>query len=238
MRAFVPTANSHRNLAGLAVCPALAVIVAAMAGCSEPSEQLTSSDPTVAISALRACRTEAGDEVVERVARVVARPDTRVATEAVRSLGRMRTPRAVRALVRIAHSANERRPAIRREAVVQLGRRRKNPEAVAAIEQAVQADPDPHVRAVAATSLGWQRSMDHVPLLVEVAEADADPMVQACAVSAVERLVGIRFRYDPHATPEERREALARVRRMAMRALGDPSAAPPVERGGEEVSEP
>jgi len=236
MSASVPTVYPRRNVAGLAAWLALAA--AATAGCSEPAEQLASPDQAVIIEALRACRNETRDEVAEKVARVVARPDTRVASEAVRSLGRMRSRRAVRALAHIAGGARERRSTIRREAVVQLGRRREDPEAAAAIRQAVQTDPDPHVRAAAATGLGWRRSPAEVPLLVEVAESDADPMVQACAVSAVERVVGLRFRYDPHASPDARRRVLARIREMAMRTIGGPSKGPPAEEGSDGTIEP
>jgi len=216
----------------------LALAAIATAGCSEPSEELASPDQAVAIEALRACRDDTRDEVAAKVARVVARPDTRVASEAVRSLGRMRSRGAVRALAHIAGGASEQRGAIRREAVVQLGRRREDPEAAEAIREAVRTDPDPHVRAAAATGLGWRRSPAEVPLLVEVAETDADPMVQACAVSAVERVVGLRFRYDPHDPPDARRRALARVREMAMRTIGGPSKGPPVEEGSDGAREP
>jgi len=238
MRAPVPGANPRRTLAGLAAWVGLAAAAAATAGCSDPSEELASSDPAVAVEALRACRTSAGDDVADKVARAVARPEPAVAAEAVRSLGRMRNPRAVRTLIRIASSAAEPRATVRREAVVQLGRRRDDPDAVAALRQAVQADADPRVRAAAATGLGWRRSPADVPLLLEVAETDADPMVQACAVSAVERWVGLRFRYDPHASPDARRRVLEQVREMAMRTTGGPSKGHPEERGADEAIEP
>ena len=73
---------------------------------------------------------------------------------------------------------------------------------------------------------------------MEVAERDTDPMVQACAVSAVERLVGLRFRYDPHDPPDARRLALALIREMAMRTIGGPSKGPPLEQGGDWTMEP
>jgi len=199
-----------------AVCGA-GLLAAGLAGCSDPSENLDLSDRDACLQALRKCAEGGSDEAVDRVAAVVANDDTLLAAEAVRTLGRMATPHAVEVLCDVASGAREKRGGLRQEAVVQLGRQ-EGPEVLKVLRQVVKMDPDPRVRVGAITSLTRQRSLKDVPLLVEVAETDADPVVQARAVGAVERLVQLKFRYNPAGTPEERQEALRRMRSLALTA--------------------
>lgn len=117
----------------------------------------------------------------------------------------------------VASGAEEKRGAVRQEAVIQLGRQR-SPEALAVLRQVIKTDPDPRVRAAAATSIATQRSLLDVPLLVQVAENETDPLVQARAVGSVEQLVGLKFGYDPTASPAERKKALLRMRSIAVTA--------------------
>ncbi len=190
-----------------------------LAGCSDPTGGLDSGDPKETIDALRACAENADEEVAERVAEVVSHEDTMVAAEAVRSLGRMRHRAAVEALTQVASGQKDRRTPLRQEAVIQLGRQRQAKEEVLPVlREILQRDPDPRVRGAAAVSLSKQKSLHDVALLMEVAENETDRVVQAQAVGAVERMVGLRFGYDPSASKAERDVALGRMRRFAIRA--------------------
>jgi len=196
----------------------VAVMALGLAGCSDPSENLDASDRDVCREALRECAREGGGaEVVERVAAVIPHDDTVLAAEAVRTLGRIQTARAVEILGEVASGAREKRAAIRQEAVVQLGRQ-EGPEVLEVLRKVVKVDPDPRVRIAAVTSLGWKQSLKDVPLLVEVAENETDPVVQARAVGAIERLVSLKFGFDPSAPLEERQKALQRLRPTALTA--------------------
>ncbi|HUU90059.1 MAG TPA: HEAT repeat domain-containing protein [Phycisphaerae bacterium] len=206
-----------RKPAALVTVCGAALMGLGLLGCSDPSEKLDVSDRDVCLRALRECAAGGSDEAVDRVAAVVAHDDTLLAAEAIRTLGRMDTPHAVEVLCEMASGAREKRGGLRQEAVVQLGRQ-QTPETLKVLRQVVKMDPDPRVRVGAITSLARQRSLEDVPLLVEVAETDADPLVQARAVGAVERLVQLKFRYNPAGTPEERQEALRRMRSLALTA--------------------
>ncbi|MFO8011960.1 MAG: HEAT repeat domain-containing protein [Phycisphaerae bacterium] len=191
----------------------------ALAGCSDPTVDLESGDSKETIAALRECADAASEKVAERVEEVVSHEDTMVAAEAVRTLGRMRHPRAVDALKKVAAGDKERRSALRQEAVIQLGRQRDAKEKVLPVlRDILQRDPDPRVRGAAAVSISKQKSLHDVALLMEVAENETDRVVQAQAVGAVERMVGLKFGYDPSAPKAERDAALERMRRFAIRA--------------------
>lgn len=196
-----------------------AVAWLALAGCSDPSADLDSGDANETIKALRACAEDADEETAKRVADVVSHEDTMVAAEAVRSLGRMRQGVAVEALKQVASGQKDRRTPLRQEAVIQLGRQRQAKEEVLPVlREILQRDPDPRVRGAAAVSLAKQKSLHDVALLMEVAENETDRVVQAQAVGAVERMVGLKFGYDPSASKAERDAALERMRRFAIRA--------------------
>ncbi len=191
----------------------------ALAGCNDPTADLDSDRAEEVIRALRACAQSGDEQVVDRVASVVTHPDVMVAGEAVRTLGRLRNPKAVEVLKELAAGARDKRSAVRVEAVTQLGRRLEaREEVLPVLRQALKVDPDPRVRAAAATSIAKQRSLNDVALLVEVAENETDPVVQARAVGAVEQLVGLKFGYNPAAPKAEREAALRRMRRLATTA--------------------
>lgn len=192
--------------------------VLGLCGCSDPTKDLESDDPAKVIKAVRASANRASDETADRLHKVIQNnPDTMVAAEGTRGLGAMRRPRAVKILAEVASGVNEKRGAIRQEAVIQLGMQ-KDPAALSTLRQVLKSDPDPRVRAAAATSISRQRSLPDVALLVEVAEGETDPVVQARAVGSVERLVGLKFGYDPKASPAERQKALLRMRSIALTA--------------------
>ncbi len=186
-------------------------------GCNDPEKDLESTDQRKVMDATRRVAERKDDAAVDQIAKVVANQDTMTAAGAVRSLGSIRRDRAVKVLSEIASGATEKRAAVRQEAVIQLGSQ-KGPEALNTLRQVIKADPDPRVRAAAATSLSRQHSLPDVALLVQVAEAEQDPVVQARAVGSVERLIGLKFGYDPQAPPAERQKALLRMRSIALTA--------------------
>jgi len=194
-----------------------AVVLAAFwtAGCKDPAQGVQSSDPNEVARSVSDLAKRGRDEDVERIEQVTTHTDTMVATEAVRSLGSMRRPKAVQALSRVA--AEEKRCEVRETAVIELGRQREEPS-LGMLEQILQRDPDPRVRAAAASSLSRLRAWDSVPLLMDVAEKDPDLMVQGRALAAVETMIGLKFGYESAAPPEERRKAIARMRVIAMTA--------------------
>jgi len=207
---------------GTTACAVAALTCLTIGGCSDPTVDLDSPDADKKIEALRRCARQPDDEVVERVAEVVSHRDTMVAAEAVRSLGRMGHPKAVDVLKEVAGVGKHRHSALRREAVIQLGRQREaREEVLPVLRQCLKEDADPRVRAAAALSISRQRSLVDAPLLMETAETEPDPVVQTRAVRAVERLVGMRFRYDPTAPKAQRDAALRRMRRVATRVAAN-----------------
>jgi len=203
-----------RAVLGTLLVAGLAIFGAA--GCSDPTSKLSDANSDEVIKGLRQCAKSDSDEVAEKVAQIVNHQDEMVAAEAVRSLGDMRRSAKVLPVLRQV-AAQDKRGAVRQEAVVQLGKQ-KAPEALDTLRSVVKADPDPRVRAAAATSLSRQRSLPDVALLVEIAENEQDPMVQSRAVGAVERLIGLKFGYDPTAPLAERKKALQRMRSIALTA--------------------
>jgi len=189
-----------------------------LAGCQDPADKVNSSDPSQRIEAVRALSKRATDEDIDRVAKVAATDDAVVADEAVRGLGSIRRPKSVEALRKVA--ANDRRTEIREEAILQLGRV-KDAGGLEMLRQTLRTDPDSRVRAAAATSLARVRSLPDVALLMEVADADEDLMVQSRCVGAVEQMIGMKFGYESHASPEERRKAMDRMRAVAMKAAAN-----------------
>ena len=196
---------------------AVSVFVVAMllVGCNDPADDLRSGDLNERIQAIRQLAREGGDSAAQQIAEAVAHPDEATAAEAVRGLGRIAKPRAAEALVAVAEA--DKRPRVRAEAAVQLGRRR-DASAARTLRALVKSDPDPVVRGAAAMGLGHQGNLADVTGLLDVAESDPDPVVQSRAVGAIEQMIGLRFKFDPWASDEERAKAMQRVRYLAPHA--------------------
>jgi HEAT repeat protein len=75
----------------------------------------------------------------------------------------------------------------------------------------VREDPSPEVRAAAATALGGARAVDEMQTLLAALE-DPDRTVRARANAAVARIIGRRYETYVDGTPEQRREAVERLR--------------------------
>jgi HEAT repeat protein len=201
--------------AALVAAAAFAIGGLCAAGCKDPDQGIQSSNPNDVAKSVGELAKRGTDEAVEQISRAATHADSMVATEAVRSLGSMRQPKAVEALRRVA--AEEKRPDVREAAVLELGRQTCDPQ-VRLLEETLQRDPEPRVRAAAASSLARLKAWDTLALLMDVAEKDPDLMVQSRAVAAVETMIGLKFGYDAHAPPAERQKALARMRSIAMTA--------------------
>jgi hypothetical protein len=155
------------------------------------------------------------DEDVQQIELATINSDSVVAAEAVRGLGSVHRAAAVETLKRVA--LEEQRPEVREEAVYQLGLQRESPP-VGFLEQTLLRDGSPRVRAAAASSLERLRVWEDIPLLVDVAEKDPDVMVQSRAVSAVEGMIGAKIGYDLQASVQDRRNAVKRLRAIAVTA--------------------
>ena len=188
------------------------VVAMLLVGCSDPADDLQSDNLNERIQAIRQLGREGGDSAARQIAEAVSHPDEATAAEAVRGLGRIAKPSAAEALVAVAEA--DKRPRVRVEAVVQLGRRRDEP-AARTLRALVKSDPDPGVRGAAAMGLGHQGDLGDVTRLLEVVETDSNPVVQGRAVGAIEQMLGLRFEFNPWASPEERAKAMRRVREVA-----------------------
>jgi HEAT repeat protein len=205
------TTGGRRAAARAAVGLALAVALAALAaGCGgSGAESLDSDDADARLKAVRALADDTSEESLDALAEAAAHSDLTTAKAAVRALGRRR---ALGPLRRTAREAK--RPAVRKEAVVQL-RRIKLPETPEELRAVLKSDPDASVRAAAATGLGQLRDRESIPLLIETVESDRDKTVRVSAVGALETMASGTFGYDPTAPDDEQAAALERIRRWA-----------------------
>lgn len=192
-----------------------------VAGCSDPAKDVKSSDPKTQMRALSELAKRGDEKAIELISEVVKDTDQQVAVEAVRNLGSIRRPPAVAALKTVA--TTDQRDAVRVVAVAQLGMV-GGEEAKGVLRQAARVDPDPRVREEAAMGFVLQRSLEDIPLLVEIAETEQDPVVQTRAVRAIEAILCVTFKYDPGAPLAERKKALARVRLGAINIAADQQA--------------
>ena len=184
----------------------------AASGCSDPGGRLNSTDANERFEAIRDLEQQGSEEAVARLAKAATHEDTGTAIEAIWALSRVNSKRAARDLSKVATS--ERRAQVRQVAMMALARRNEPVSRETAV-RVLQSDSDPSVRGEAAAALGRVGTLDDVKLLAETAATDGSAVVEGRSVAAVERLLHVRFRYDPGASADERREVLERVRRLA-----------------------
>ena len=194
-----------------------ALVAAAMAGtgtsgCSDSGAALQSGDADARIRAIHELAAQGTDAAARQLGAAARHEDARTAGEALAALGRVPGAEAGRVLAEAA--AKDPRPALRQAAVMALTQR-GGAEARPALRQAVRADPAPEVRGEAAAGQARVGTLEDVDLLVEAATADGNSPAVGREIAAIEQLLGVRFRYDPVASPEERQEALRRVRACA-----------------------
>jgi HEAT repeat protein len=216
-RVWRPAAQVWDGVLLLTLLLAAAAGLLCAAGCAEPGQSVNSPDSREVIAAVGELAQRGRDDDVVQIELATINGDSLVAAESVRALGSLRRAEAVEALKRVV--TEEKRPEVREETVYQLGlQRQEAPVVVDILEQLVQRDALPRVRAAAATGLARLRVWEDIPLLVDVAERDADAMVQSRAVAAVESMIGLKVGYDWQASASERRAAVKRLRGIAMTA--------------------
>ena len=176
---------------------AAAAVALSAGGCS-------SGDPDVArIEGYRR------DGNVEALAQEAASPDTADARKAVRALGTL----GPQALPRIDEAMRDNRIEVRQEAALAYGQAARGEPAIrlGGLASVVREDPAPEVRAAAATALGGARAVDEMQTLLAALE-DPDRTVRARANAAIARIIGRRYDTYVDGTPEQRREAVAKLR--------------------------
>ena len=185
-----------------------------LAGCSDPGKELASSDSKARARAIHDLVAKGGDYAAEQLAPLARSEDAAAASQAITALGRVRSDRAVEALNDVA--VQEQRAALRHLAVVSLSRQ-GGPKATDTLRRVIANDPAAPVRAEAAMGLAVVGSMDDVPLLVQVARAETDPVAAAGELTALGTLTGVEFVYDPNEPPEVRRKHIEEACDLAVR---------------------
>ncbi len=198
----------------------LAVISAGLivgGGCSDPSEQLDSPDALKRLEAIRALEKQGGSAAAEGLAKAAGHEDAMTARAAVLALSAINHPSALASLKEVV--ASDPRGSVRALGVVALARAARDAaarkEAAEVMRRVVRGDQAAMVRAEAAGALGKVGSVEDVDLLVEVTGMDRSKVVISRAAGAVDRLLGVKFRYDPTAPREKREERLRVIREVA-----------------------
>ena len=186
-------------------------------GCSDPSEQLDSPDALKRIEAIRALGKQGGSAAAEGLAKAAGHEDAMTARAAVLALSSINHPSARAALKEVV--ASDPRGSVRALGVMALARAARDAaarkEAAEVMRRVVRGDQAEMVRAEAAGALGKVGSVEDVDLLVEVTGMDRSKMVISRAAGAVDRLLGVKFRYDPSAPRKKREERLRVIREVA-----------------------
>ena len=182
------------------------------AGCSDPESKIQSADAKTRIEGIKELAKRQTDQAVQKIAEGVNDRDETVACEVVRALATIQRPAARKVLRDVA--TTDKRAVVRQVAVSQYGAFQ---ESLGTLRDTARLDEDPAVRREAVDGFVRQRSLADVPLLVEIAETEQDLAVQARAVNAIERLVGIQYGFDPKAPLAARKKALERIRSQAIR---------------------
>ena len=148
------------------------------------------------------------DGNVDSLAQEVSSSDTADARRAVRALGTL----GPQALPRIGEALRDNRIEVRQEAALAYGQAARGEPAIrlGGLASVVREDPSPEVRAAAATALGGARAVDEMQTLLAALE-DPDRTVRARANAAVARIIGRRYETYVDGTPEQRREAVAKL---------------------------
>jgi HEAT repeat protein len=144
--------------------------------------------------------------------RRAADPRPAIAAPAVRELSTM----GPAALPHLATAIGHTEPGVREMAAASMARAgRADADAIPGLAKVLadpaRQDPSPRVRAAAVTALGHMRAAEEWATLFDATE-DADPAVRERADRALAHLLGVVQLYDP-AKPEERRAAIARLRK-------------------------
>lgn len=189
--------NPQVLVLGLLVLAGAIALVSYLTGPGRGADRLASSgDPQERLKAVEASGGDRSEAASERLSQLSRDSDLRVARGAVRALADNRTDRNRELLMEIMEDKS-RRGRVRGEAAATLGEYEGTDFRV--LTNALR-DPDKDARAGAAKGLVRLRKPEAVPELYR-ALSDPDPEVRMWAISAINKVVVIRFNYDAGKPP-------------------------------------
>ena len=177
------------------------------------ASQAASDDPTVRLGAAQTLRGRSSGLAQETLRSLSGDPEPKVAIEAVRSLSADADANHD-VLRRILQESPDGR--IRGEAAAALGNSARTEPSL--LTSALADDPDPLARAGAARGLARLREPAALSALVDALE-DESAAVRIRAITAIGKIIGLRFEYDAKA-PAAQRAAQARTVRRLLRQRG------------------
>lgn len=159
---------------------------------------------------------KAGDDAA--LGEAVKSPDVKVAQQALIGLRNVGGPKVVRRMV---PALTDSRKSIRHSGLVNIGMLGSSAaETVPTVSDLTKKDPEPEVRAAAATALGkLLGAYAGVPLTLAQIEPivaaldDADSLVRASAVNSLQFLLRVKYQqFKPEGLPGERQKAVREIR--------------------------
>ncbi len=215
--------RSTRTKEGLILAAGAALVGAVAAGSwywldhgAGAARLAQSEDPAARLQAVRQLRGKSSALALRTLRRLCEDPDVRVAVQAVRALGAgggRAGGKALKALL-----ANGKRGRVRGEAAAALGLYESTPVELLGERLRITSEPDPDARIGAAKGLARLGKSAGLKELLHVLENDDDPRVRAVAVVAIQKIIGVRFRYDPTAPHDDRAEQVGHIRAALERA--------------------
>lgn len=145
----------------------------------------------------------------QKLAQLARHADARVAAEAVVASARLEGSRAMPV---IEYAVKDARPEVRAAGANAFALLRD----VASVQQMnvlLAKDPAPEVRQAAAKALGQVDRWDGVKQLVAALD-DGDPAVRAAALRSIEKIMGMRFEFNPMGPRHQRQATMARIRAL------------------------
>jgi len=165
-----------------------------------------SDDPDDRLQAIRILREKRNGLARRTLHRLCSDPVTHVAVHAVRGIGAMRQEQSEAILLEVIRQPKRGR--LRGEAAAVLGH--YDGTDLKLLTDIVRNDPDPDARSGALKGLARLRNVKALPALVE-ALSDSELKNRAFAIVAIQKVVGVRFMFDPKAAGEVRRRQVAQI---------------------------
>ncbi len=187
------------------------------AGCSDPTKDLTSSDPKVQHRAVLALAYRGDDAALDALAPLAKGENGDLAAEVLTALSKSPSGRACEVLSDVV--LTDKREGLRLVAAVSLGQR-KEPEAAETLRRVVGRDPAPGVRGEAAKSLGVVGKIEDATLLANTLVRETDARAAMGEILALQKLTRATYPlYDPKASPDEQQAQLQRIRESAIHQM-------------------
>jgi HEAT repeat protein len=194
----------------------------------QAARQARSADPDQRLEAIRGLRGKGNSLALRTLRQLCDDGDARVAAEAVRAIGSADTDSARQLLLALARQAGS--PAVRGEALAELGNYKEltqEADLQAIIAPITDKSQPPEVRAGAVKAVARLRAHAALPALLE-ALGDDDEQVRALAIVAVQKVIAIRFQFDPGAPKAARDQQVAAIRAFLKEARRRPASRPGV----------